>query len=58
MQNENQNTWKSYVDWWPTYIVIGISLAYFVHDTGIVQKLTNKLFTDKGKERATDDYSQ
>lgn len=44
MNNENQNNWKSYVDWWPTYIVIGISLAYFIHQTGIVQKLTNKLF--------------
>ena len=43
--NPNQNNnWKSYVDLWPTYIVIGISLAYLVHQTGIVQKLTNKLF--------------
>jgi hypothetical protein len=41
-QNTNTN-WKSYVDWWPTYIVIGISLAYLVHQTGIVQKLTSKL---------------
>ena len=36
-------SWKSYVDWWPTYLVLGISLAYFVDQTGIVQKLTNKL---------------
>jgi len=43
--NNNQNTnWKSYVDWWPTYLVLGISLAYFVDQTGIVQKLTNKFF--------------
>ena len=48
MQPENQNNnWKSWVDWWPTYIIIGISLARFVHTTGIVQKLTDKLFTKK-----------
>jgi len=45
MNLENQNnSWKSYVDWWPTYLVLGISVAYFVDQTGIVQKLTNKLF--------------
>jgi len=43
MENTNTN-WKSYVDWWPSYIVIGITLAYFVHQTGIVPKLTNQLF--------------
>ena len=47
MNPENQNTWKSYVDWWPTYLMIGIALAYFVDETGIVQKLTTKLFTKK-----------
>ena len=52
--NENTNTWKSYVDWWPTYLVLGISLAYFVDQTGIVQQLSRKLFTNKGKEKATD----
>jgi hypothetical protein len=46
MTNENTN-WKSYVDWWPTYLVLGISLAYFVDQTGIVQKLSTKLFTKK-----------
>jgi hypothetical protein len=50
MNNENTNTWKDYVDWWPTYLVLGISLAYFVDQTGIVQKLTNKLFTKKEEE--------
>jgi hypothetical protein len=44
MTHENQNTWKSYVDWWPTYIMIGIALGYFIDETDIVQKLTNKLF--------------
>jgi len=54
MQNETQNTWKSWIDWWPTYLVLGISLAYFVDQTGIVQQLSRKLFTSKGKERSTD----
>lgn len=49
MPNENTNNWKSYVDWWPTYLVLGISLAYFIDKTGIVPKLTNKLFK-KGEE--------
>lgn len=43
MNNETTNNWKSYVDWWPTYLVLGISLAYFIDQTGIVQKLTNKI---------------
>ena len=51
MNPENQNnSWKSYVDWWPTYLVLGISLAYLVDQTGIVPQLTNKFFTNKGKE--------
>jgi hypothetical protein len=47
---ENQtNNWKSYVDWWPTYLILGISVAYLVNRTKIVQKLTNKLFKNKNK---------
>jgi len=41
--NNNNSNWKSYVDWWPTYLILGISLAYLVDQTGIVQKLSNKL---------------
>lgn len=40
------NTWKAYVDWWPTYLVLGVSLAYFIDESGIVQKLAQK-FTKK-----------
>ena len=50
MNPEITNNWKSYVDWFPTYIVIGIALAYFIDKTGIVQKLTNKLFSKKEEE--------
>ena len=50
MKHENQTTWKSYVDWWPTYLIIGISLAYLVKKTGIVQKLSTKLLNKKEKE--------
>ena len=39
----HENNWKSYVDWWPTYLVLGISLAYLVNQTGIISQLTNKL---------------
>ena len=49
MPNET-NTWKSYVDWWPAYFMVGISLAYFVDETGIVQKLTNKIFKNTKEE--------
>jgi len=49
MSNEN-NTWKSYVDWWPTYLVLGISLAYFIDQSGIIQKLTNRLFKKEESE--------
>jgi len=52
--NENTNTWKSWIDWWPAYLMIGISLAYFVDQTGIVQKLSSKLLNKKGKDRSDD----
>ena len=58
MSTNQNNTWKSYVDWWPTYIMIGISLAYFVDQTGIVQKLSRKLLNTKGKERSTDEQEE
>lgn len=48
--NETQNTWKSYVDWWPTYLVLGISLAYFIDQSGIISKLTNRLFKKEESE--------
>ena len=50
MNNNETTNWKSYVDWWPTYLIIGISLAYFVSKTGVVQKITNKLFTKTKEE--------
>jgi len=46
----NQNNWKSYVDWWPTYLILGVSLAYFINQTEVIQKLTDKLFTKKEAE--------
>ena len=49
MNNQNTN-WKSYVDWWPTYLILGVSLAYFIDQSGIVQKLTTKLLTKKESE--------
>lgn len=51
MNPENTNTWKSWIDWWPTYLVLGISLAYFVDKTGICQKLTEKLFKKEATEK-------
>lgn len=50
MNPATTNSWKSYVDWWPTYLVLGISLAYFVDQTEIVQKLSQKIFTKKEEE--------
>ena len=48
MNPETTNNWKSYVDWWPTYLILGISLAYFVDKSGIVPKLSTKLFKKEG----------
>jgi len=42
-----KNNWKSYVDWWPTYWFIGISMAYFIHKSGVIQPLIDKLLTKK-----------
>jgi len=54
-ENTNQNNWKSYVDSWPTYIIIGISLGYLVHSTGITQKLITKLFKKDEKVSSFDE---
>jgi hypothetical protein len=44
MKPNNNNNWKSYVDWWPTYLILGVSLAYLIDQTGIIPKLTNKFW--------------
>lgn len=35
--------WKHYVDSRPVYIILGIALAHLVWQTGIVQKITEKI---------------
>ena len=50
MNNETNNTWKDWVDWWPSYLMVGISLAYFVDKSEIISKLQEKLFTKKESE--------
>ena len=41
--NQNQTTWKDWVDWAPTYLILGISLAYLTHQTGIIEQLHSSL---------------
>ncbi len=50
MNNETNTTWKDWVDWWPTYLIIGISLAHLVNKTQIISKLQEKLFNKKESE--------
>lgn len=46
-ENTNPKTWKDWVDWWPTYLIIGIALAHLVNKTEIVSKLKTKIFAEK-----------
>ena len=42
-------TWKDWVDWWPTYVVLGVSLAYFAHQSGVITNLKDKFFKPEDK---------
>lgn len=44
MNNEQSTTWKDWVDWWPTYVILGVALASFVHKTKVLKSVTDKLF--------------
>ena len=43
-------TWKNWVDWAPTYWILGASLAYVIYKTQVLNPLISKVFTAKEKE--------
>jgi len=43
-------TWKDYVFSWPTYIVMGVALAFVVDKTQVLNPLFAKLWKEKPEE--------
>lgn len=47
MLPKENTTWKNWVDWAPTYWILGASLAYVIYKTQVLQPLISKVFTAK-----------
>lgn len=46
-RNENENTLKSWATGKLAMFAIGLAAGYFIYKTGLIQKITNKLFNKK-----------
>jgi len=42
-------TWKDYVFSWPTYIVLGMTLAYTIDKTQVLNPLLNRFWQEKNE---------
>ena len=47
---ENQNTLQSWATGKVAMSLIGLAVGIFLHESGMIQKLTGKLFSKKDKE--------
>ncbi len=47
---ENQNTLASWATGKTAMVLIGLAVGIFLHESGMVQKLTGKLFSKKEAE--------
>jgi len=47
---ENENTLQSWVTGKVAMSLIGLAVGIFLHESGVLQKLTGKLFSKKEKE--------
>jgi hypothetical protein len=48
--NENDNSLQSWATGKLAMFAIGLAAGYFIYKSGLVQKLTSKLFTKKEEE--------
>lgn len=48
--NENDNSLKSWATGKLAMFAIGLAAGYFIYKSGIIQKLTSKLFSKKTEE--------
>jgi hypothetical protein len=44
MRNENENTLKSWATGKLAMFAIGLAVGYFIYKSGLIQKVTGKLF--------------
>ena len=47
---ENQNSWTSWATGKLAMFAIGLAAGYFLYQTGMIQKVTGKLFNKEKKE--------
>ena len=47
MRNENENTLKSWATGKLAMFAIGLAVGYFIYKSGLIQKVTGKLFVKK-----------
>jgi len=57
MNPKETNTWKDWVDWAPTYWILGGCLAYGIYKTGILQTVLDK-FTKKDDQPVNSSQTQ
>jgi len=50
MKNEEQNTLKSWATGKLAMFIIGAMAGYFIYKSGLIQKVTGKLFSKKETE--------
>ena len=50
LPNQTKTTWKDYIFSWPTYLVMGIALAYTVDKTQVLNPLLAKFWKEKEEE--------
>jgi len=50
MNNENQNTLKSWATGKLAMFALGLGVAYFLYKSSLIQKLTSKIFAKKEAE--------
>lgn len=49
-RNENDNSLKSWATGKLAMFAIGLAAGYFIYKSGIIQKLTSKIFNKKSEE--------
>ncbi len=50
MNPNNENTWQAWATGKVAMFAIGLAAGYFLYSSGIIQKVTDKLFSKKESE--------
>lgn len=53
LNNNKKTNWKDWVDWWPTYLVLGVAIAHLIDRTQILPILHGKVFGSKNPQQSS-----